>query len=134
LVVEPAVAVIGVGIDLVEIARAERKLARKGEQPLIRLLTPGERKYVEGREHPARHCAARVAAKEAVYKALQGLPGARGIGWRDIEVVSGDAGRPHVELHGLAQALADAAGGVLLHLSLSHTDLTAAAVAVAETA
>jgi holo-[acyl-carrier protein] synthase len=134
LVEEPAEAVIGVGFDLVESARAERMLARKCERPLSRLLTPGERMYVEGREHPARHFAARFAAKEAVYKALQGLPGARGIGWRDIEVVSGDAGRPHVELHGLAQTLTDAAGGVRLHLSLSHTDLTAAAVAVAETA
>lgn len=125
-------AVIGVGIDLVEIARAELMLARKGDQPLERLLTPAERAYVESREEPARHFAARFAAKEAVYKALQGLPGARGIGWRDIEVVSGDAGRPHVELHGLAREIADAAGGVMLHVSLTHTDLTAGAMVVAE--
>lgn len=133
LVVAAAMAVIGVGVDLVEIARAERMLERKGEQPLERLLTPGERAYVEGKDWPARHLAARFAAKEAVYKALQALEGARAIGWRDIEVVSGDAGRPVVALHGVALAVTEAAGGVRLHLSLTHTDLTAAAVAVAET-
>lgn len=125
-------AIIGTGIDLVEIARAERMLERKGEQPLVRLLTPGERTYVESKEHPARHFAARFAAKEAVYKALQALPGARAIGWRDIEVVSGEAGRPRVVLHGLARDIAMAVGGVRLHLSLTHTDQTAGAVVVAE--
>ena len=126
-------AVIGVGVDLVEIARAERMLERKGEQPLERLLTPAERTYVESKDRPARHLAARFAAKEAVYKALQTLEGARAIGWRDIEVVSGYAGRPEVALHGVARDVAAAIGGIRLHLSLSHTDLTAAAVAVAET-
>ncbi|MCL4864727.1 MAG: holo-ACP synthase, partial [Gemmatimonadales bacterium] len=92
-------AVIGVGMDLVEIERAERMLARKEEQALERLLTPGERAYVVARGQPARHFAARLAAKEAVYKALQSLPGARAIGWRDIEVISGEEGRPHMALH-----------------------------------
>jgi len=127
-------ALIGVGIDLVEIARAELMLARKGEQPLERLLTPAERAYVESRETPARHFAARFAAKEATYKALQSLPGARAIGWRDIEVVSGEMGRPEVALHGTALEVATAAGGVRLHVSLTHTDQTAGAVVVVETA
>ena len=126
-------AVIGVGIDLVEIGRAERMLERKGERPLERVLTPGERDYVAGKAHPARHFAARFAAKEAVYKALQSLPGARAISWQDIEVVSSESGRPIVALHGLALEVSAAAGGVRLHVSLTHTDETAGAVVVAET-
>jgi holo-[acyl-carrier protein] synthase len=126
-------AVIGVGIDLVEIERADRMLSRREEQALDRLLTPRERAYVEARGYPARHFAARLAAKEAVYKALQSLPGARAIGWREIEVISGEEGRPHLELHGLALELATAAGGVQLHVSLTHTEQTAGAVAIVET-
>ena len=78
--------------------------------------------------------AARLAAKEAVYKALQSLPGARAIGWRDIEVVSGEEGRPHLALHGLALELATSVGGVRLHVSLTHTDQTAGAIVIAESA
>ncbi len=124
--------VIGVGIDLVEIARAERMLTRKGEQPLVRLLTPGERQYVEAREHPARHFAARFAAKEAVYKALQALPDTRGVGWREIEVLRAESGKPSVTLSGSAAAAADANGPLVIHLSLTHTHISAAAVAVIE--
>lgn len=126
-------ALIGVGIDLVEIARAERMLARKEEQALERLLTAGERAYVVARGQPARHFAARLAAKEAVYKALQSLQGARAIGWREIEVISGEEGRPHMALHGLALELANQVGGIQLHVSLTHTDQTAGAVVIAET-
>lgn len=125
-------ALIGVGIDLVEIDRAERMLVRKGDRALERVLRPGERAYVESKDRPAQHFAARFAAKEAAYKALQALPGARAISWQDFEVVSGDYGRPHLELHGLAAALAADAGGITLHLSLTHTETTAGAVVVVE--
>ncbi len=125
-------AVIGVGIDLVEIARAERMLVRKGDQAMERILTPGERAYVRSKAQPARHFAARFAAKEAAYKALQSLPGARAIGWQDIEVVSTESGRPLVTLHGVAREVTTSAGGATIHLSLTHTDLTAGAVVVAE--
>ncbi|MEO8449943.1 MAG: 4'-phosphopantetheinyl transferase superfamily protein, partial [Gemmatimonadota bacterium] len=87
-------AVIGLGIDLVDVARAARLLAAHEGRALVRLLTDGERTYLEGRENPAPHFAVRLAAKEAVYKALQSLPDARAVGWRDIEVVRADEGRP----------------------------------------
>jgi phosphopantetheine--protein transferase-like protein len=76
----------------------------------------------------------RLAAKEAVYKALQGSDEARGIGWRDIEVTRASDGRPDVELSGLAADLregAESAPGVLL--SLSHTHQAAVAIAVLST-
>ena len=120
---------VGVGLDLVEVDRVERLLRRKGEVVYTKLLTPEERAYVENQPLPAQHLAVRIAAKEAVYKALQPLPGSRGVGWQDIEVVRGREGFPSIQLRGLAASLADAAGGLTIHLSLSHTDRTAGAVA-----
>jgi holo-[acyl-carrier protein] synthase len=123
--------VLGVGIDLVELTRAAKLLARKGEYALDRLLTDGERAYLAERADPVPHFAARLAAKEAVYKALQLLPRGREIGWRDIEVVRSDSGRPIIALHGRAAEVARGAG-VTIHVSLTHSESAAAAVAVAE--
>lgn len=127
-------ATIGMGLDLVEISRAEELLSAKGEAALEKLLTAEERAYVSAQPLPAQHLAVRIAAKEAVYKALQPLPGSRGIGWQDIEVVRGREGFPTIALHGLAARVTSDAGGVTIHLSLSHTDQTAGAVAQVETA
>lgn len=125
-------AVIGLGIDLVDVARAARLMAAHDGKALVRLLTEGERAYLAERANPAPHFAVRVAAKEAVYKALQSLPNARGVGWRDIEVLRGDEGRPSIRLHGLAEQLVAEAGRCAIHLSLSHTGTSAGAVAVLE--
>jgi holo-[acyl-carrier protein] synthase len=73
----------------------------------------------------------RLAAKEAVYKALQGSAAARGIGWRDIEVVRAEDGRPEVALSGLAADRAREMGITGFFVSLSHTHEAAIAVAVA---
>ena len=108
----------GVGIDLLEIDRLERALARR---PGLagRFFTPGEREYAVARARPAQHLAARFCAKEAVAKALA----LQAWSWQDIEVVSGAGGAPSVRLHG---ALASA-GPVAI--SLTHTGSLAGAVA-----
>lgn len=124
--------VYGVGIDLVEVATAERLLGRWGEKILRRLLTDGEREYLVRFDRPAKHFAVRLAAKEAVYKSLQALPGARLIGWRDIEVERDGEGRPTIRLHGDALELARQSGVRRVSVSLSHTETTAGAVALAE--
>jgi holo-[acyl-carrier protein] synthase len=126
------VILIGIGIDLVEVARVGRLLRRKGDYALRRLLTDAERQYVTSRPDPVPHVAARLAAKEAVYKALQALPDARGIGWREIEVLRGEEGRPEVRLTGSAARIAAAQGGIHLIVSLTHTATAAGAVAVAQ--
>jgi holo-[acyl-carrier protein] synthase len=126
------VELIGIGIDLVDIARVERMLERHGERVLVRFLTPRERAYVVGRVRPAMHIAARIAAKEAAYKALQALPGARAVGWHDLEVERETEGRPYFTLAGLALELATK-HTLSIQLSLSHSDATAGAVAVAVT-
>lgn len=111
----------GIGIDLIEIDRVERALAR---HPRLaeRVFTAAERSYAAARARPGRHLAARFAAKEAVLKAI-GRPGGFGLG--EIEVVAGEP--PTVRLSGRAAA---AAGGARIEISLTHSREHAAAVAV----
>ena len=124
---------VGVGVDLVEVERARAMLADKGAHVFERLLTPSEAEYCRSRPDPAEHVAVRLAAKEAVYKALQGSEEARGIGWRDIEVTRAPDGRPDVELSGLAANRARELKVRKVLLSLSHTHQAAVAVAVLST-
>ena len=124
---------VGVGVDLVEVARVAKMLEERGSHVFERLLTPAERAYCAGMAHPAEHVAVRLAAKEAVYKALQGSEAARGIGWRDAEVIRQPDGRPDVVLSGKAAARAAELGVTRILLSLSHTHATAIAMAVAVT-
>ena len=124
---------VGVGVDLVEVSRARAMLADKGAHVFERLLTAAEAEYCRSRPDPAEHVAVRLAAKEAVYKALQGSEEARGIGWRDIEVMRAPDGRPDVHLTGLAADRARVLRVKKVLLSLSHTHEAAVAVAVLST-
>jgi holo-[acyl-carrier protein] synthase len=115
--------VLGVGLDLLDIERFERALARR---PRLeeRLFTDGERDYAAGRPRSGMHLAARFCAKEAVAKAL----GLTGWSFRDVEVVATGAA-PRVRLSGTAGRRADELG-VTASVSLTHTDTVAGAVAV----
>lgn len=126
-------AVIGIGLDVVEVARARGLLERHHDRILDRTLTPEERLYVDSLGDPAPAFAARLAAKEAVFKALQVFDGARAIGWRDIGVRRLGDGRPEAVLLGLAAEVVSRRP-VTLHLSLSHSRDVAAAVAILEDA
>jgi holo-[acyl-carrier protein] synthase len=124
--------VVGVGIDLVDLERIRTLLASKGEQAMTRFFSEGERQYLASRPDATGHAAARIAAKEAVYKAMQGLPGARGVGWRDIEVARDDEGRPAIRLHGAAARISADRGGLLIQISLTHSAVSAGAIAIVE--
>src|SRR3954453_17580308 len=115
----------GVGVDLLEIDRLEQALARHPKLA-ARVFTDAELEYANERLRPGRHLAARFAAKEAVVKAL-GRRSALGFG--EIEVVAGEP--PRVRLSGGAAAAAEEAR-VDVHISLTHSRETAAAVAFAE--
>ena len=84
----------GTGIDLIEIERIERIITRRGEKFLSRVFTPGEIEYSYRSGRPARHLAARFAAKEAVLKALG--TGLRQVSWTDIEIQRDELGKPMV--------------------------------------
>jgi holo-[acyl-carrier protein] synthase len=112
-----------IGIDILEVDRLERALARRPNL-LSRLFTQSEREYAEAHARPAIHLAARFCAKEAVAKALALDAWA----FQDVEVVATDTA-PEVRLTGAAAARA-AELGVQPRISLTHTRQTAAAVAI----
>ena len=88
--------------------------------------------YLASRPDPTGHAAARIAAKEAVYKAMQSLPEARGVGWREIEVSRDLEGRPAIRLHGTGGAPIPEVGGLRIQVSLTHSATSAGAIAVVE--
>lgn len=113
------------GIDLIEIARVERGIDRLGERFLKRFFTARERADCGDLPH---RLAARLAAKEAVAKALGTGIGA--VGWRDIEIISDARGRPVLYLHGEAARQSAELAITQWEVSLTHTETTAGAVAV----
>lgn len=123
--------ILGLGIDLIEVARIEQALARFGPRFLERILCENELTYCQSQTAPAKSVASRFAAKEAVAKAFGTGIGAE-LGWKDIEVVRLASGQPVVEMRGAAFELLKSRGGRRVHLSLTHTAVHAAAVAVIE--
>ncbi|MFO1478025.1 MAG: holo-ACP synthase [Verrucomicrobiota bacterium] len=121
--------ILGVGIDLIEVARIEASFARFGERFVNRILLPGEIEYCLSHKRPAPFLAARFAAKEAISKAFGTGIGAR-LGWQDMEVRRRESGEPYVVLHGNGLSLLQERGANSVLLSLSHTDHHATAVAI----
>jgi holo-[acyl-carrier protein] synthase len=123
------VQIVGLGTDLVEVARFRLALERRGDRLAERLFSDEERAYAGRQKDPSKSLAARFGAKEAVMKAM-------GVGlWkfklRDVEVVRAKSGAPSVALHGRAADMAAERGIVGWQLSLTHTETTAMAIAIA---
>jgi holo-[acyl-carrier protein] synthase len=117
---------VNVGVDLIEIERVRRTLARY-DGFRDRCFTEAEQAYCDARPNPAQHYAARFAGKEAVGKAL-GFGVAFNFAWREVEI----AGRPKpsVRLSGRLAARAERLGAGEIELSMTHSKELAAAVAV----
>ena len=126
---------VGLGIDLVEIARIRRSLDLFADRFLSRLLHPDEAACLHSPGGPSARIAewvsGRFAAQEAAFKAL-GTGLAAGIGLHDLRIFPDDLGRPLLSLHGAAQDRARRLGAKTLHLSLTHTRTTAVAVVILE--
>ena len=119
-------AVLGVGIDIMEIDRFAASLVKR-PRLAERCFTPAEAAYCASKAFPPQHFAARFAAKEAVGKAL-------GIGmtrWREVEVIRG-RGAPTIALHGRYARRAEDLGVDRIHISLTHGRDAAVAMAVIE--
>jgi holo-[acyl-carrier protein] synthase len=127
----PPMSIIGIGVDLVECARIQHSLDRFGDRFLHRVFTDGEIAYSKSMKFPARHLAARFAAKEALSKAFgTGIGGS--MGWKDIDVRKKPSGEPFVVLEGGAKQLANDRGVTKVLITLSHTDNHAMAMIVLE--
>ncbi len=116
-----------VGVDIIEIERVALALGRFGDRFIRRVYSPAEGAFCAGRVH---ELAARFAAKEAVMKALG--TGARGLAWREIEVLPNHRGKPLVYLHGKARERAESIGLRGLDVSMSHSREYAVAFVVGQ--
>jgi holo-[acyl-carrier protein] synthase len=123
--------VLGIGVDLVECIRIERAIDRFGDRFLHRVFTDGEIEYSMSMKFPARHLAARFAAKEAVAKAF-GTGIGSAMGWRNIDIQKKKSGEPFVVFSGPAQELAAKRGVRSALITLSHTEHHAMASVVLE--
>jgi holo-[acyl-carrier protein] synthase len=125
--------VLGVGIDIIEVARIQAAQERFGERFLNRILHPAEIAYCVSHRSPGPFLAARFAAKEAISKAFGTGIGAE-LGWHDMEVCRKPSGEPFVVLHGNGPELLKQRGAANILISLSHTEHYASAVAILQSA
>ncbi|MFC2014486.1 holo-ACP synthase [Chloroflexota bacterium] len=116
------------GVDIIEITRIRGTIDRWGERFLHRVYTDEEIRLCRNRSGSL---ATRFAAKEAVMKALG--TGVRGVGWKEIEILSEPSGKPTVTLHGKAREKASELGLDKLAISLSDSRENAIAFVVGET-
>jgi holo-[acyl-carrier protein] synthase len=123
--------ILGIGVDIIEVARVQASHKRFGERFLNRLLLADEIAYCLSHKNPAPFIAARFAAKEAISKAFGTGIGAQ-LGWRDMEIGRKKSGEPFVILHGNGKKLFKSRRAKNLLISLSHTANYAAATAVLE--
>jgi holo-[acyl-carrier protein] synthase len=123
--------ILGTGIDIIEVARIAASHEKFGERFLKRILRPDEIAYCLSHKRPAPFLAARFAAKEAVSKAFGTGIGAQ-LGWQDVEVGRKASGEPFVILHEAGKSLLESRGAKIIHLTLSHTEVHAVAMAILE--
>ena len=123
--------IIGIGVDLVEIARMERAIARHPVRLIERVFTEREQLECSQRPRPAMHYSARFAAKEAFLKAV-GLGLRGGMRWCDVGVVHAPSGKPSLVVEGCAAERMRELGADCAHVSLTHTDHHACAVVILE--
>ena len=122
--------IFAIGIDIVETARIDDSIERFGDRFLDRVFAPSERAYCDKMKFPARHYAARFAAKEAIAKSF-GTGIGEHLGWADMEILRSPEGGPHVVLTGDGAEFAAKNGITEIKISLSHADDYAAANAMA---
>lgn len=123
--------ILGLGIDLVDCDRIQNSIARFGDRFLQRVFTAGEIAYAQSMKFPARHLAARFAAKEALSKAF-GTGIGKAMGWRDLDVQKKESGEPFVVLSGGAEKMAQERGVTKVWISLSHTEASGMATIILE--
>ncbi|HLG97522.1 MAG TPA: holo-[acyl-carrier-protein] synthase [Bryobacteraceae bacterium] len=123
--------IVGIGVDIEEVARLRAAIERHGSRFVNRIYSPSEIAYVERKANRYERYAARFAAKEAGMKAI-GTGWRRGVRWQDFEVANLPSGRPTLRLHGQAAKIADGLGVRNIALSLTHTAQQGMAIVILE--
>ena len=124
-------AVLGLGTDIVEIARIEAVIERSGERLARRVLSDGEWVQYQAHQQPVRYLAKRFAVKEAAAKAV-GTGIRNGLAFAQFEVFNDEMGKPQLRFHGAAQALAIQMGVTAVHVSLADERRYACATVIIE--
>ena len=122
--------ILGVGMDIVHVNPIKKSMKRFGGRYLDKIFTPAEQEYCNARRLPAKHYAARFAAREAFIKACGPRLSRPGQVMKNIEVVLDERGCPGLRLHGATDD--DLGPDVRVHVSLTHDNMVAGAVAVIE--
>src|SRR5437773_2934590 len=125
--------ILGLGIDIIEVARVAASHEKFGGRFLNRILHPAEIAYCLSHKNPAPFLAVRFAGKEAISKAFGTGIGAA-LGWHDMEICRKESGEPYVVMHGKGKELMEMRNARMTLISLSHTQNYAAAVAILERA
>ena len=124
--------ILGIGVDLIEIARLEQAISRHGERFISRVFTPREAAYCEATARRAERYATRFAAKEAARKAIGAATPLVALAWHDVEIISSTEGAPQLEFHGRAAELVEQLAVARAHVSLSHSAEQAMAFVILE--
>jgi len=121
--------IVGIGIDVCGTDRMRDLLEARGDRLIRRLFTEAEAARCRNPRRRHECFAGRFAVKEATLKAL-GTGLSQGIGWKDVELRSGEAQRPQITLHKRAKEIADALGVTGSHVTISHDAGVAVAVVI----
>ncbi|WP_411201972.1 holo-ACP synthase [Kosakonia cowanii] len=124
-------AILGLGTDIVEIARIEAVVARSGDRLAKRVLSPNEWALYETHQQPVRFLAKRFAVKEAAAKAL-GTGIRNGLAFNQFEVFNDELGKPSLRLWGEAERLAERMGVRSVHVTLADERHYACATVIIE--
>ncbi|MGB0894771.1 MAG: holo-ACP synthase [Parashewanella sp.] len=111
-------AIVGLGTDIVEIARIEQRLTKNGDKLAKRILTGAELVIFQQHAQPARFLAKRFAAKEAASKAL-GTGIGRGVSFQHIHISNNESGAPEIVLTDGALQRLTQLGGSHVHISIA---------------
>ena len=123
--------IYGIGLDIIEVSRIEKQISSERKRFQQMLFTENEIKYCEHKRNKSQNYAARFAAKEAFFKAI-GTGWRNGTGWKEIEIVNDELGKPEIVLHGKAKKIIEENGISNIFVSLSHLKETAVAVVILE--
>lgn len=125
--------IVGLGMDVVEVARIREIHQRHPERFVQRVLTEAEQAYVLRHRDPSERLSGRWAAKEAAMKAL-GTGLSQGMRWRDVEILPDAFGKPCLFLHGKAKERAETLGAKISHVTITHCQNLAIAQVILERA
>ena len=123
--------IFGIGLDIIDVDRIRKIYSRWGDKFLTKFMRTEEIEYCHSLNDPAPSIAVRFAGKEAISKAFGAGIGEK-VNWHDLEIVHHESGRPTVKLHGNALLMLIELGGKTVHVTLSHSEGQAAAMALLE--